>query len=123
MSKIRPKIDKTKFGSITINGEELDHDLIICLDGKVKKRKKKLSKQVFGTSHIVSVQEAEYVFEEGADSLIFGTGQSGMAGLSPEAADFFKKKGCQVKLLPTPKAIRAWNEAEGAVIGLFHITC
>jgi hypothetical protein len=46
-----------------------------------------------------------------------------MAELSPEAADFFNKKGCQVKLLPTPEAIRAWNAAEGAVIGLFHITC
>jgi len=28
-----------------------------------------------------------------------------------------------VQLLPTPKAIRAWNEAEGAAIGLFHVTC
>jgi len=23
----------------------------------------------------------------------------------------------------TPQAIDAWNEAEGAVIGLFHVTC
>jgi len=120
---MRPKIDGTQFGSITINGEEIENDVIIRLDGKVKKRKKKLSKQVFGTSHIISLMEAEYVYEEGADSLIFGTGQTGMAGLSPEAADFFNKKGCQVNPLPTPKAIRAWNEAEGAVIGLFHITC
>ena len=120
---MRPKIDKTKFGSITINGEEIENDVIIRLDGEVKKRKKKLSKQVFGTSHIVSLEEAAHVYEEGTDSLIFGTGQSGMAELSPEAADFFNKKGCQVKLLPTPEAIRAWNAAEGAVIGLFHITC
>ena len=120
---MRPKIDKTKFGSITINGEEIENDVIIRLDGEVKKRKKKLSKQVFGTSHIVSLEEAAHVYEEGADSLIFGTGQSGMAELSPEAANFFNKKGCQVKLLPTPEAIRAWNAAEGAVIGLFHITC
>ena len=120
---MRPKIDKTKFGLIAIDGEKFNHDVMIRLDGGVKKRKKKLSKQVFGTSHIVSLEEAEHVFEEGADCLIFGTGQSGMAGLSPEAADFFNKKGCQVNLLPTPEAIRAWNEAEGAVIGLFHITC
>jgi hypothetical protein len=25
--------------------------------------------------------------------------------------------------LPTPDAIRVWNETEGAVIGLFHVTC
>ncbi len=29
----------------------------------------------------------------------------------------------QVELLPTPEAIETWNEAEGDVIGLFHITC
>jgi hypothetical protein len=28
-----------------------------------------------------------------------------------------------VELLPTPQALKAWNKAEGAVIGLFHITC
>jgi hypothetical protein len=28
-----------------------------------------------------------------------------------------------VKLLPTPEAIRIWNKADGAVIGLFHVTC
>lgn len=120
---MHPQIDKTKFGSITINHEEIENDVIIRLDGEVKKRKKKLSKRVYGTSHIVSLEEAEYIYEEGVDSLIFGTGQSGMAMLSKEAADFFREKNCQVKMLPTPEAILAWNESEGAVIGLFHITC
>jgi hypothetical protein len=120
---MHPQIEKTKFGSITINSEKIENDVIIRLDGEVKKRKKKLSKQVYGTSHIVSLDEAEYVYEEGANSLIFGTGQSGMAVLSAEAADFFREKSCQVKMLPTPEAVLVWNESEGAVIGLFHITC
>jgi hypothetical protein len=38
--------------------EELDHDGVICLSGKVKKRKKKLSKEQYGTSHTVSLAEA-----------------------------------------------------------------
>jgi hypothetical protein len=120
---MHPLIDKTKFGSITINGEKIENDVVIRLDGEVKKRKKKLSKRVYGTSHIVSLEEAEYIYEEGADSLIFGTGQSGMAVLSAEAANFFRDKSCQVKMLPTPEAILAWNESNGGVIGLFHITC
>jgi len=28
-----------------------------------------------------------------------------------------------VDVLPTGQAIRTWNEADGAVIGLFHVTC
>ena len=120
---MRPRIDKTKFGSITIAGETYEHDVIIRLNGKVEKRKKKLSKELFGTSHIISLAEAEYVYEDGANWIIIGTGQSDMAKVSPEAAAFFQEKRCTVKLLPTPEAIRCWNETEEAVIGLFHVTC
>jgi hypothetical protein len=120
---VKPKIDKTKFGSITIAGDNYEHDVIIRLNGKVEKRKKKLSKNLYGTSHIISLAEAEYVYEDGANWIIIGTGQSGMARLSPEAAVFFQKKPCMVKLLTTPEAIRCWNEMEEAVIGLFHVTC
>lgn len=120
---MKPKIDKTKFGSITVAGQVFDHDIVIRLDGSVEKRKKKLSKQVYGTSHILSLDEAKYVFEEGAERLIFGTGQSGMASLSEEAADYLSRKSCRAELVPTPKAIQVWNQASGKVIGLFHITC
>jgi hypothetical protein len=50
---MKPKIDKTKFESITVNGNKYEHDLLIRLDGKVEKRKKKLSKDIYGTSHII----------------------------------------------------------------------
>jgi hypothetical protein len=71
-----------------------DHDVIIRLDGKVKKRKKKLSKSVYGTSHMVSLEEAEHIFENGAKLLIVGTGQSGCVELSVEATQYFQRHGC-----------------------------
>ncbi len=120
---MKPRIDQTQFGSITIAGEVYEHDVIIRLGGDVKKRKKKLSKAIYGTSHIVSLDEAKHVYETGAERLILGTGQSGMVRLCDEATDYLKRKNCQVERLATPEAIRAWNEAEGAVIGLFHVTC
>jgi len=120
---MKPEIDSTKFGSITIAGEFYDHDVIIRLDGKVKKRKKKLSKAMYGTSHRVSLAEAEHMFEDGAKMLIVGTGQSGCVELSEEAKKFFKNNGCTVKLFSTPEAVAAWNSVEGAVIGMFHVTC
>ena len=120
---MNPTIDGTVFGSITIADSEYNHDVIIRLNGEVKKRKKKLSKALYGTSHIVSLAEAQYVYEAGAQRLIVGTGQGGNVTLSDEAANYFKHMQCEAQLLPTPKAIRAWNEAQGAVIGLFHVTC
>ncbi len=120
---MKPTIDRTQFGSITVEGDVFQHDVIIRLDGQVKKRKKKLSKAIYGTSHTISLDEARHVYEKGAERLIIGAGQYGTVKLSDEAADYFKRKECRVKLLPMPEVIRVWNEAEGTVIGLFHVTC
>jgi hypothetical protein len=120
---MKPEINKTKFGSITIAGEIYEHDVIIRLNGMVEKRKKQLSKEIFGTSHIISLAEAAHIYEDGARWIIIGAGQSGMVKLSDEADEFFRQKGCQVTLLPTPDAIRCWNETNEASIGLFHVTC
>jgi len=120
---MKPVINDTKFGSITVEEEVFNHDVIIRLDGKIKKRKKKLSKVHYGTSHILSLDEAKYNFDEGAKRLIIGSGQYGNVELSPEAANYFETKNCKVNLLPTADAIKVWNESEGDVIGLFHVTC
>jgi hypothetical protein len=69
------KIDSTQFGSITVDGETYAHDVVVRLSGKVEKRKKKLSKKIFGTSHVMSLPEAEFVYEKGSDLLVLGTGQ------------------------------------------------
>jgi len=120
---MKPKIDKTSFGFITIAGERYEHDVLIRLDGRIDKRKKKLSKQVYGTSHVIALAEAEQVYEKGAEMLVVGTGQSGLVSLSPEAEAFFREKACTVVLLPTPQAIQRWNELKEWAIGLFHVTC
>ncbi len=117
------RIGKSVFGAITIDGQSYDHDVVIRLNGAVEKRKKHLSVAHFGTSHMISLEEAEELYEDGARLIIIGSGQSGMVQLSPEAAAFFQDKHCDVQLLPTPEAVLCWNNAEGAVIGLFHLTC
>jgi hypothetical protein len=120
---MKPTIGGTKFGSITVDGETFDHDIVIRLSGKVKKRKKKLSKQQYGTSHTVSLTEAEHIYDDGAERVIVGTGQHGVLTLSDEAKGFFEEHGCSVHLHTTPEAIQKWNETKGKVIGMFHVTC
>ncbi len=116
-------IDGTEFGSITINGKTYEHDVIIRLSGTVEKRKKKLSKKQYGTSHIISKAEAKSVFENGCDLLIIGAGQDGNVHLSPEASAYFAKNGCEVIVQPTPEAIRSFNRTHEKKIGLMHVTC
>ncbi len=122
--KMKPIIDSTEFGSIRIEKAIFEHDVTINLNGRVKKRKKKLSKAIFGTSHIISLDEAKHVYKRGARLLIIGAGQYSSVNLSDEAENFFKHKKCNVKLQPTPKAIETWNKTnKQKTIGLFHVTC
>ena len=92
---MKPCIDKTEFRSITVKGTVFDHDVIIRPDGRVKTRKKKLSQAVYGTSHMISRQEAEYVWGQGAgpDCLIVGSGQYGNVAVSPDAAAYLEQRG------------------------------
>jgi len=120
---MRPQIKHTEFGSITIADEQIHHDIFISLEGTVERRNKKLSKKVYGTSHILSLDEAQYIFEPDANEIIIGSGQYDKLRLSAEAADYFDEKKCKVKLMPTPDAIAYWNRYEGYAVGLFHVTC
>jgi len=117
------EIENATFGTITIDGKTYEHDVIVRLSGEVERRKKKLSKKYYGTSHVLSKEEAKFVFENGCQQLILGSGQMGNVHLSPEAEAYFAKKGCTVLLRPTPKAIHTFNNSRAKKIGLFHVTC
>jgi len=120
---MRPRIEAAWFGSITVEGTRYEHDIIIRLSGKVRRRNKHLSKSIYGTSHTISLGEICELYRKRAERIIIGTGHEGQVSLSPEAAEFLAEKRCQVDLAPTPEAIQCWNDAEGLVLGLFHVTC
>jgi hypothetical protein len=117
------EIEGTTFGTITIDGKTYEHDVIIRLSGEVVKRKKKLSKKYYGTSYVLSRDEAKFVFEGGCEQVILGTGQMGNVHLSPEAEAYFAKMRCKVLLQRTPEAIQVFNRSNASKIGLFHVTC
>jgi hypothetical protein len=98
--EIMMKIDGTVFGAITIDGKAYGHDVVVRLSGEVVKRKKKLSKKLYGTSHVLSEDEAKFLFEKGCDQVVIGSGQFGNVHLSPEAEAYFERKGCEVLLKP-----------------------
>ena len=122
---MKPKIKETSFGSITVGKETHRHDVVIELDGGIRKRKKKLSKRLFGTSHKISLDEIQDVYQKGARQLIVGTGHYDRVRLSPEAAAYLDDQRCAAILLSTPKAQEEWNQTKGKgqTIGLFHVTC
>lgn len=121
---MKPTVDHTEFGCITIDGQHFDHDVIIRLDGTIEKRNKKLSKKIFGNSHRLSKDEAEYIFQDGAELVIIGTGQYGELRLSDEAKAFFEECRCRVEAMNTKKAVVFYNHvSDENTIAMFHVTC
>ncbi len=120
---MKPIIESVEFGSVIIDKERIRYDIVISVDGEIVKRNKKLSKAIFGTSHILSLDEARDVYDPEANELIIGAGHDSQLKLSAEASDFFEEKKCKIKLLSTPEAAKYWNRYEGHAIGLFHVTC
>lgn len=117
-------IDATQFGSITIDGALHENDIMIRLSGEVVKRKKRLSKALYGTSHTLSEAEARLLYEPDCRVVVIGSGQYGELHLSPEAESFFAAQHtCAVVLQPTPQAIRTFNKESRPKVGLFHVTC
>jgi hypothetical protein len=96
------EIENTAFGTITLDGKTYEHDVVVRLSGEVVKRKKKLSKKYYRTSHILSKDVAKFVFEQACEQLIVGSGQIGNARLSPEAEAYFPKRNYKVLLQSTP---------------------
>lgn len=120
---IKPIIEETQFGCITIAGHRYENDVIIRMDGVVKTRQKHLSKDVYGTSHKVSLDEVKWILQPGAKHLIVGTGQSGLLEFSPEAAHYIEAEGCELETYPTSQVAEHWNNAPEDSVGMFHITC
>ena len=102
-----------------MDAKRISHDILIRLDGEVIKRKKILSKKIYGTSHTISLAEAEFIYQEGAHGLLIGAGQFGWVRLSPKAAAFFQEKGCPITILPTPRRSKPGMKALRRQSGYF----
>lgn len=120
---MHPRVEKTAFGMIQIDGQKYKSDVVIELDGKIRKRRKKLSKARYGTSHIVSLEEAQDVYQHGMNTLLIGSGVFDSVRLSEEAQRFFQDQDIEIKIHATPAAAKIWNASSGAIVGVFHITC
>lgn len=119
-------IEDYQFGSIIIDGETYNHDVQVFWTGEVFDWWRK-------ESHIIDIQDVIDTVEQKPESVVIGTGESGVAKVTEAAIKFIKDRGIQLFIDPTEQAVRTFNirkeesqEEEGKsekVIGLFHLTC
>ena len=118
-----PIINSTEFGQITVDGIVYDHDIRILVNGEVKKRKKALAKEIYGTSHKIGPKELESVCKGDPEILFIGTGQSGLAELTAEGRELLRERGIQFQTLPTPQIVAPFNDCQKRKVALIHVTC
>lgn len=110
-------IDDYHFGSITIDGKTYQHDVEVHKDGQILAWQRK-------ESHLVDEEDIQRALAEKPEMIIIGTGEAGVAQVSPEVQELVAEKGIKLVIEKTNEAIRAFNTVKQTkVIGLFHLTC
>jgi hypothetical protein len=110
-------IESYSFGSITIDGKNYSHDVIVSGQNVISWRR--------AASHNVSINDLDPILGEKPRLVIFGTGAAGVMKVSEEAEDYLKDQGIQVIIKNTGEATKELNRriSEPQTIGAFHLTC
>lgn len=110
-------IDSYKFGSITIDGKNYRHDVIVYKD-KVEEWWRE-----FG--HNVSEKDLEKI-PKGIDIFVMGDGFSSRCAFPENTKKFLENKGIEVIVQKTGEAYKTYNklvkEGKNVAAG-FHLTC
>jgi len=123
---VRPKYSKigdASFGEIAVGKKTHSNDIVIRVDGKVKKRKKDAVKERHGTSHVVDAKELGRVCRGGPEVVFVGTGHQGQMALNEEAETFLSQRRIRLEVRPTPELAEVYNACSDRKAALIHVTC
>lgn len=119
-------IEEYNFGFIKINGRNYDYDVEVRWTNEVLA-------WPFRERHLIDAEEVRRAIEQKPDTIVIGTGESGLAEVTREAQEEIKRNEIKLIIDKTEEAIKTFNvlkedseEEEGKqekVIGLFHLTC
>lgn len=114
-------IDRFRFGSIEIDGETYERDVIIDR-GAVRARKKKPSKRFrdeFGHTPLSVDEKIPWK----CTRLVIGTGANGQLPVMPSVLQEAKRRGVEVTVVRTDQAVELLRDADRKTNAVLHITC
>lgn len=115
------RIGRFSFGSIRIDGETYDQDVVIDR-GEVRIRKKKPSKPFRAQFGHTPLSVAEKIPWK-CTRLVIGTGAEGSLPVMPEVLEEAKRRGVELTAVRTPKAIELLRNSGTGTNAVLHITC
>lgn len=110
-------IDSYKFGSITIDGKNYRHDVIVY--------KNEVTEWWREQGHNVAIEDLEKVPQD-IKIFVMGNGASGCCAFPDATKKYLEEKGIEVIIQETGDAYKTFNELikKGKnVAGGFHLTC
>jgi hypothetical protein len=111
-------IDSYQFGKIIIDGKTYTSDLIIYPDrieaGWWRRE-----------GHALSIEDIAGIIASSPDTLIVGTGMSGLMRIPPETEKFIRSRKIKLIVQKTNEACRLFNDIskKERVAAAFHLTC
>jgi hypothetical protein len=116
------KIDGTSFGQIMIGRHTYETDVYILVNGEIKKRKKKLAKEIYGTSHKIGACELKKICKGRPKKVFIGTGQSGEAELTQDGQEYLHEHAIDLCVQTTPQVVEEYNKYRELKAALIHVT-
>jgi glucokinase len=110
-------------GKVTVAGTPYDHDIYVRADGKVKDRGQRPCGKGASAGHKVDLKELQKVCKGGPEALFVGAGGSDRVAVARKGLQFLKSEGIALQVLPTPRAINAYNQSRQRRAILLHVTC
>ncbi len=115
------KFEGFAFGSIRIDGTRYEHDVVIDR-GKVRKRKKKASREFRASFGHTPLSVAEDIPWD-CWRLIVGTGADGALPVMDEVRAEASRRHVELEVLPTAEAIEALKRKPRDSNAVLHVTC
>ena len=112
-------IESFSFGRAVINGKAYHSDLIIFPDGRIQSSWWRKSGHRLTEADIAQLIAAE------PDTIVVGTGASGLMKPDAELVRLLEKKGIRLVIKNSSKAARSYNALQGKtrVGACFHVGC
>ena len=118
-----PDIRRVGYGEITVGRKTYSRDVYIYVNGKAKRRAKKLAKEHSSSAHMVGPRELQKVCRGGPEMLFIGAGKSNKVELTEDARRYLAQRSIQCEILPTVKAVENYNRSKLRKAALMHVTC
>jgi hypothetical protein len=109
------------FGTIEVDGKTYEHDVIVDR-GRIRKRRKGPSKPLrsrFGHTPLSVAEDIPWDCRR----LVVGSGADGRLPVMDEVAEEAERRGVELLVMPTPRAVEELDEAPERTNAILHVTC